>query len=138
MGILTVTQFSHVSGIVQKEAVSHEVEPNNDISHATPIDPGDETSGIFSTLSDKDFYRFAIKRPSDVKLAFMNVPPYTRIDLYSPDKTLISESSIFESFVVRASELQLHKIGTYYIVLSSLSNAKAQTPYSISINLSEL
>lgn len=119
-------------------AITRKREVDDTFSHAKLIQPGDETSAVFSSPVDKDYFSFKVDHPVIAKIELIHVPPNTHTQLYDPNKDLISESTVFQPVDDRVSELHLYRSGTYYIVLSNIGATQAHTPYAINLMFTNL
>src|SRR5579859_332958 len=62
------------NGTAHYSLISIEKEPNNTFDTATPLKPGYETQGTFSSSTDIDIYSFQVDNPSNIKVTLKNVP----------------------------------------------------------------
>jgi hypothetical protein len=107
----------------------HEIEPNDDFTHATPVRPSGSVRGTISSPGDLDYFRLDVLDDNAVLSVYVgglrdidfviSIQDKDRVELKRYDETGVGGDE-------EALDIGLHK-GTYYIVLSN-KNPKANNP----------
>ncbi len=110
-------------------------EPNNDLGTARPIRPGQEVRGWLAPPGDNDYFRFEVKRPSQVRFVSPWHPLWRRfLILDAAGKKLAEEGLAARDGAVGATLAP----GSYYLQIVQWDNNNAHPdPYSIRMELRE-
>lgn len=124
------------------ESNFYEQEPNNDIKSATLLNVNNQYNGILHDTSDKDYYKFQLKKPGNLSISMPNIVDYSwRIELYdSAGKELSAFRTEYGSLATRASKDQIGlPAGTYYIKVENYSyyNNSSKVPYHFDISFDQ-
>lgn len=118
------------------EFIKVEKEPNNTFDQASPLQPGYEMQGSFSTDNDVDIYSFHIDSPSRIQINLKNLPREYNMFVYDQNKQIIA-SSIRTGFDEGHSIIKIPSPGIYYIKLTigNTSQTTATGTYWLSLDI---
>lgn len=117
-------------------AAVNETEPNNTMTTASPLRPGDTVNGKISTSSDLDYYMMQLTASGNINISLGTIPSGCDYDLYLYDNrgSLIRSSTAGSNTDENISNTL--NAGTYYVCVKSYSGYSASSNYTLSVKSS--